>query len=293
MNYIELINDFWTYCEYNEVSTSEKVTYFALLNYCNKLNWKNPFLADWSVLVQYSGISKNSHYTALESLDKKGIIQYVKGEKNKLKAQIFILKIKNKTENKTENNIENNIENNFENKTKNKTENKIENLIKQENNKTLKQENIKTLKQEKEIFSSKENSENLPNPKKQKIPSLDEFMNYYYAELFFNFPNLAFAVQAKYESWIDNGWKNGYNKPIKNWKTALKNTIQHLKPINHGNNSTNSAFRKPNADELYEQTRQRLRNASFDDSDPWDGTHGHTNTPQADSWEDVQHVEVD
>lgn len=130
MNYIELINDFWSYCEENEVSTSEKVTYFAILNYCNKLNWKNPFYADWSVLVQYSGISKNSHYSALQSLHDKKIIRYQKGEKNKLKAFVFILKIENKTENKTKNNIENNFEN--------KTENKIENLIKQENNKTIK-----------------------------------------------------------------------------------------------------------------------------------------------------------
>jgi hypothetical protein len=115
MNYIELINDFWAYCEENHVSANEKVTYFAILNYCNKLNWKNPFMADWSVLVQYSGISKNTHYSCIEMLHERKLIDYKKGVKNKLKAEIFILKIKNKTKN--------NIENNFENKTKTKIEN--------------------------------------------------------------------------------------------------------------------------------------------------------------------------
>lgn len=126
MNYIELINDFWTFCEEKDVSATEKVTYLAILNYCNKLNWKNPFFADWSVLIQYSGISKNSHYSALDSLHKMKLIEYKRGEKNKLKAQIFIPKIKTKTKN--------NFENNFETKT----ETKIANLDKQENNKTNK-----------------------------------------------------------------------------------------------------------------------------------------------------------
>jgi len=129
MNYIELINDFWGYCEENHVSANEKVTYFAILNYCNKLNWKNPFMADWSVLVQYSGISKNTHYSCIELLHERKLIDYRKGVKNKLKAEIFILKIKNKTKN--------NIENNFENKPKTK----IENLNKQLNLETNKLKN--------------------------------------------------------------------------------------------------------------------------------------------------------
>ena len=60
------------------------------------------------------------------------------------------------------------------------------------------------------------------------IPELSEF--------------LAFAIQEcsninqddvkhKYKSWVMNEWKDGNDKPIKNWKTKLLNTIPHLKKI--------------------------------------------------------------
>ena len=37
------------------------------------------------------------------------------------------------------------------------------------------------------------------------------------------------SVKAKYDSWIENDWKNGNDKPIKNWKSTLTNTVQYLK----------------------------------------------------------------
>lgn len=70
------------------------------------------------------------------------------------------------------------------------------------------------------------------NDKKEKkeiyIPELSEF--------------LAFAIQEcsninqddvkhKYKSWVLNEWKDGNDKPIKNWKTKLLNTIPHLRKI--------------------------------------------------------------
>ena len=36
------------------------------------------------------------------------------------------------------------------------------------------------------------------------------------------------GLKLKYDAWLENGWKNGYNKPIQNWKTTLLNTIPHL-----------------------------------------------------------------
>lgn len=68
--------------------------------------------------------------------------------------------------------------------------------------------------------------------KKQKkdiyVPDFSEFLEYaktlkpYKVEL-------DFAIEAKYESWKSDGWKNGFGKPIKNWKVTLQNTITHLK----------------------------------------------------------------
>ena len=73
------------------------------------------------------------------------------------------------------------------------------------------------------------------NLKNSKIPSLDEFIEYakslegYEVELDLN-------ISEKYESWINNGWKNTSNRPISNWKSTLKSTLPYLKNAN-GENS--------------------------------------------------------
>ena len=72
--------------------------------------------------------------------------------------------------------------------------------------------------------------------KKPEIPTEQEFMNYYKSELAKQFPNLEFQLKTKYETWVDQGWKTGMNKPIKNWKLTMKNTISFLKPVQTNGN---------------------------------------------------------
>ena len=36
-------------------------------------------------------------------------------------------------------------------------------------------------------------------------------------------------LKLKYESWIENDWRNGNDKKIKNWKSTLLNTLPYLK----------------------------------------------------------------
>lgn len=46
--------------------------------------------------------------------------------------------------------------------------------------------------------------------------------------------NMEPFLQSKYDSWVENGWRNGFDKPITNWKATIRNTIPHLmknKPI--------------------------------------------------------------
>lgn len=80
-----------------------------------------------------------------------------------------------------------------------------------------------------EIAKLKSKIEELTSDPKKQPPTLEEFMAYaktlqpYRTEL-------NFALEAKYEAWLDNKWKDGFNKPIKNWKSKLKNTITMLKP---------------------------------------------------------------
>lgn len=77
----------------------------------------------------------------------------------------------------------------------------------------------------------------LSDPAKQP-PTLQEFMSY--AKTLQPYRNeLNFALESKYEAWKDNKWKDGFNKPIKNWKSKLKNTIIHLKPVYNNNSAPN------------------------------------------------------
>ncbi len=94
-------------------------------------------------------------------------------------------------------------------------------------------ETVKTPDPEKEKSCAKK--------EKQKPPNLDEFLDYaketYQNELKRDFSPFTFAVRSKYESWINADWKDGNGKEIKNWKSKLKNTIPHLKPIYNGTNN--------------------------------------------------------
>jgi hypothetical protein len=61
------------------------------------------------------------------------------------------------------------------------------------------------------------------------IPAYDEFKEYALdkcSELNFNVPEN--SINAKYQSWKANGWRNGNGKKIKNWKTTILNTLPYL-----------------------------------------------------------------
>ncbi len=101
MNYISQINGFWKIAEDKQFSSSEIATYFALLNYCNNLNWLNPFVCHFEYVCQTASISKNTFYSCMEKLHNEEIIEYTKGVKNSKKPKVFILNLENKTKNKT------------------------------------------------------------------------------------------------------------------------------------------------------------------------------------------------
>ncbi len=48
------------------------------------------------------------------------------------------------------------------------------------------------------------------------------------------------ALKNKYDAWIENGWKNGNDKPIKNWKSSLLQTLIYIeKNPTNGTATTN------------------------------------------------------
>lgn len=97
MNYINQINGFWIESETKDLTGLDIAVYMALLKYCNKLNWLNPFICHWDIVCQTSKVSKNAYYKSLIRLNDLGFIVYNKGEKNtNVKPKIFIIVLENK-----------------------------------------------------------------------------------------------------------------------------------------------------------------------------------------------------
>lgn len=77
---------------------------------------------------------------------------------------------------------------------------------------------------------------NVKNVKKEKnntdIPALEDFVSYgiQCASEANMAGDFTFSLTAKYQTWVGDGWKNGYGKQIKDWRRAIKNTIAHMKP---------------------------------------------------------------
>jgi len=62
------------------------------------------------------------------------------------------------------------------------------------------------------------------------VPPLSEFLDFCKTIKEINYTAYEFSLKSKYESWVDNKWKDGNGNKIKNWKSKIKNTIPFLKP---------------------------------------------------------------
>lgn len=91
-----------------------------------------------------------------------------------------------------------------------------------------------------------EQSENDSKPVEKKsnaIPFYPEFAAHALSKI----PNLDLtALRLKYDAWMENNWRNGYDKPIKNWKSALNNSLPYIKQnINAAPTNKDGVFKIP------------------------------------------------
>jgi hypothetical protein len=80
---------------------------------------------------------------------------------------------------------------------------------------------------------------------KEDIPTIDVFLSFCKEDMLKNglsFDAYEYSLKSKFSSWVDNKWRDGHNKPIKNWKSKIRNTIPFLSPIksNFGANGQNT-----------------------------------------------------
>ena len=117
--------------------------------------------------------------------------------------------------------------------------NKMENLFPEEKKDKV-SERVNTGSEKKEKSSAKK--------EKANPPDLDSFLSVakeiYQNELRVDFTPYSFAVTAKYNSWVEAGWKDGHKKPIEGWKNKLRNVIPYLKPFNQNSQNGSSQARR-------------------------------------------------
>lgn len=75
----------------------------------------------------------------------------------------------------------------------------------------------------KEIKNNKED--------KNIIPAREDFLRYCSKIIPEKYASLKFSIEAKYDTWVADGWKDGNGKPIKNWKNKINTVIPYLKPF--------------------------------------------------------------
>lgn len=99
---------------------------------------------------------------------------------------------------------------------------------------------------DKDIDKDKENKNN-DKKEKNEIPDLNEFLTFCKDDMLknsLNYNSYEYSLKSKYNSWTENGWKDGYNKPIKNWKSKIRNTIPHLSPIKPPSNQSGNKYQE-------------------------------------------------
>lgn len=77
------------------------------------------------------------------------------------------------------------------------------------------------------------------------IPTEKEFLDFVKSWMIENkkdFESKKTQIITKYQTWVSDGWKDGYGNPIKNWKLKFQNVEPHLKKDYNSNGSTQTTL---------------------------------------------------
>ncbi len=223
MTSFELTKKFWKVNEQEVVNTSTVAVYLFLLEIWNRNNHSLEFSISDKEITNRLKMSRNTLRTSREKLRDLKLLQY----KRKI-GHSFVYNIVSDRDDLSSTSkqiIPPPIENKFSEK---------ENVTVQKTPKVEKPKPVQTIVTEK--------------PKQQiNIPTENEFLAFAKSLEIYdqNSPNIDFKIKAKYESWVNNGWKNGHNKPIRNWKTNLKSTLPYLLTPNNSFTAKVPVIKRP------------------------------------------------
>ncbi len=181
----------WAFENPERINPNHTALYFFIIEHCNRLGWKEKFGLPTTMAKEAIGI--RSYNTYINTL-------------NDL-VQFGFVNLIEKSKNQYSSNIV-----------------ALSNFDKAPD-KALDKAMVKHVTKQGESIDSINKQETINN---KHIPELSEFLVYAIEQC----SNINQEdVKHKYKSWVVNEWKDGNDKPIKNWKTKLLNTIPHLKKI--------------------------------------------------------------
>jgi hypothetical protein len=95
-------------------------------------------------------------------------------------------------------------------------------------------ENANALQPQSDSNAKKERKGKEIKGKETIIPAIEEFLSFCKQDMQDNgliYSDYEYSLKSKYDSWVQNKWKDGHNKQIKNWKSKIRNTIPFLSAI--------------------------------------------------------------
>jgi len=178
-----------------KIKPNHTALYFFIIEHCNRLGWKNKFGLPTTMAKEAIGISSyNTYVNTLNDLIDWGFIKLIEKSKNQYSSNIIAIS-------------------NFD-KALDKALDKA--IIKHG---TKQSESTDSINIQETI------NINETKKKVKEIPYFEEFKKYALE----NKPNINInSLELKYKSWVENGWKNGNGKEIKNWKSNLLNTLPYI-----------------------------------------------------------------
>lgn len=120
--------------------------------------------------------------------------------------------------------------------------NSVQERLEQRNDKSAKArksasyrwENANAMQTQSDSNAKKERKGKEIKGKEIHIPTAEEFLIFCKQDMQennLNYFDYEYSLKSKYDAWVQNGWKDGHNKQIKNWKSKIRNTIPFLSTI--------------------------------------------------------------
>lgn len=233
MNSYELSRAFcnWAFENPEKIKPIHYAIYFFTIEHCNRLGWKEKFGLPSQMVMEAIGVKNWRTYSeGLNELISFGFLTMVETSKNQYSSNIVAIV-------------------NF---TKAHTEADTKALDKALSKHSTKQ-GQGTVSIDKQLNKEQLNKEQID------IPSYFDFLNHALEKI----PDIdQEALKLKYDAWVENGWKDGYNKKITNWKSKLTNTLRYLPKLEPQKKQSTPSRRTTN--EIFDKVKQDILNGQLE-----------------------------